>query len=1138
MEMLSPGVYVHEEDRSQIVASSSSSVGVFGGDFVKGPIGAYKLINTVDELENYYGKPTSANQNDWYQVYNYLTYASQIYVARAGNVNGKETELSNCKIKKIGKTIPAIPGKHATSKIATAVAEGSAGNNIVVSVSTGKPIVTSAGTYAQNTFAKAKEVGANGNKLSIKTELAGNTIISEGVKATSAVGEAVHEGANGNKLTVEIAKTGVSEISAAVAARSSVGTVKTAGSAGNSISVVITKLSTGVQTAVKADSIWGTAKVAGTLGNEYKIKVAPVQDSENTYTISVWNGTSYQVINDNFVGTAFDDTLVSDIIDFKVGANLFEGEIQLAGGIDASGTETYSVVTKNDSATVDTQSSVTSVSDVHDNDYVKFTLSTLEAGTYKFAGGVDAVNTDVFSVTTKNDGVQVDKQENIVNAGRVDSNDYVKFTLSNLVAGTYTFTGGVDAVVKNTYSITTLSGSEVVDTQNGIQTSADLTPNDYVTFKSFETFKVGTAKLEGGKDEVTENTFDVSTFDTTKPFDVIKQTSVRNYNQLMANTLVRFDKTDVELQTGDFKLTGGVDGYAGGLDLSKIYVTNLKDIIVDTLLRFEHNGDLYKVVALDNANFEITLDRPLPEDPDYQPVLDSYPLTVEVVLNGSAEAVSSENTTVVTYKDENNKPNYLKVPNPVSAEDLFEYTQKEIITNDTVFDDNYDSIGFTSPKSKVKFISRNPGKWSKNIKICIARPESFELNDISENHVPRYAFTGILVDDFFEYAPKDGQVAVLIYDEESGQVVETYIASFDKDAKDSNNKSMYIETLINKNSDYVFCKVNEANNSEIADYTLRYSVDENGNSKYLGTTLALKNGEDSSIQADDLIDAYGLFENKEEIDIDNVIGNELDGGKTAINLVTVRKDCIAFIGAYYDDVVNKKSQKAVENLVQWRKTGDLNVNSMFSVAIGNYAQIYNKYSDKNIWVNMAGMCAGLRSQTSKNYDSWWASAGLERGQLQNIIKLAFNPTQAQRDTLYKNSINPVATFPSLGTVLWGQKTLLGNASSFDRVNVRALFNTLERALAKMAKTTVMEFNDTYTRSRICSEIKPYLAQVQAGRGIQGFMVVCDESNNTPQIIANNQLVVDIYIQPTYVAEMIRLNFINSGTNSFSTETTS
>ena len=561
----------------------------------------------------------------------------------------------------------------------------------------------------------------------------------------------------------------------------------------------------------------------------------------------------------------------------------------------------------------------------------------------------------------------------------------------------------------------------------------------------------------------------------------------------------------------------------------------MKDLVIGTILRFEHDGDLYKIVSLDNASFEVTLDRPLPTDPDYQPALDTYPLSVEIVLNGSAEAVSSEYVQDTTYLDENEVQNSFKVPNVVSAEDLFANTQREIITNDTVFDDIYDSISFTSPKSKVKFISRNPGAWSKNIKICIARPESFELNDTSENHIPRYAFPGILVDDFFEYAPKDDQIGVLIYDEDTDQVVETYTASFDKDAKDSNNKSMFIETLINKNSDYVFCKVNEANNSEIADYTLRYSVNAFGEAEYVGTTLALKNGSDSSIQKDDLIDAYALFENKEEIEVDNIIGNELDGGKTAINLVTTRKDCIAFIGAYYDDVVNKKSQKCVENLVKWRKTGDLNVNSMFSVAIGNYAQIYNKYTDRNIWVNMAGMCAGLRSQTSKNYDSWWASAGLERGQLQNIIKLAFNPTQAQRDTMYKNSINPVATFPSLGTVLWGQKTLLGTESAFTRVNVRSLFNTLERSLAKMAKSTVMEFNDTYTRSHICSVIRPYLAQVQAGRGIQGFLVVCDESNNTPQVIANNQLVVDIYIQPTYVAEMIRLNFINSGTNSFSTE---
>jgi len=117
--------------------------------------------------------------------------------------------------------------------------------------------------------------------------------------------------------------------------------------------------------------------------------------------------------------------------------------------------------------------------------------------------------------------------------------------------------------------------------------------------------------------------------------------------------------------------------------------------------------------------------------------------------------------------------------------------------------------------------------------------------------------------------------------------------------------------------------------------------------------------------------------------------------------------------------------------------------------------------------------------------------------------------------------------------MWGQKTLLDKPSSFDRVNVRGLFNTMERSLGKMAKYQVMEFNDSYTRNRIISMIKPYLSNVKAGRGIQDFLVICDETNNTPAVIQRNELVVDIYIRPTYVAEFIKLKFTNAGTNSFS-----
>jgi phage tail sheath protein FI len=206
---------------------------------------------------------------------------------------------------------------------------------------------------------------------------------------------------------------------------------------------------------------------------------------------------------------------------------------------------------------------------------------------------------------------------------------------------------------------------------------------------------------------------------------------------------------------------------------------------------------------------------------------------------------------------------------------------------------------------------------------------------------------------------------------------------------------------------------------------------------------------------------------------------------------------------------------------------------MFCVLIGQYKYQYDRYSDKNRWVGIQGDIAGLRAQTTTNRASWFASAGLERGQIKNVIKFAFNPNQAQRDLLYKVGINPAVQFPGDGQVMWGQKTSLTRPRSFHRVNVRGLFNTLERALSKMARYQIMEFNDTFTRNRIVSMINPYLGSVKAGRGVQDFLVICDETNNTPDVISRNQLIVDVYIKPTYVAEFIQLRFTNAGTNSFS-----
>jgi len=435
------------------------------------------------------------------------------------------------------------------------------------------------------------------------------------------------------------------------------------------------------------------------------------------------------------------------------------------------------------------------------------------------------------------------------------------------------------------------------------------------------------------------------------------------------------------------------------------------------------------------------------------------------------------------------------------------------VLNYSDFENKETSIAMNGATSKLKLIAKNPGNWGNNIEVAIAKSTDFGMD--------KQVFEGIALDDLFEYYPVADEHGIVV--RYKGEIKETYTVSFDETAKDQNNKSMYVETVLNTKSNYLFAKDNTINNNEIDSYIF---------SEPKGT-LMLVNGTDSAMGQDDLIDAYNVWYNKEEVDVDIIIGNELDNGLSAKSLVNARKDCIAFIGANYADCVGQKASQVVSNLVAWRKSGALNYNDMFVVAAANYVYVYNKYLDKHVWINVAGHIAGLRAQTSTNRASWWASAGLERGQLKDITKLAFNPDNGKRDILYKNGLNPIVSFAGQGIVMWGQKTLLDKSSSFDRVNVRGLFNTLERSLSKMAKYQVMEFNDTFTRNRIVSMIKPYLGSVKAGRGIQDFLVICDESNNTPDVISRNSLVVDIYIRPTYVAEFIQLRFTNAGTNSFS-----
>jgi phage tail sheath protein FI len=191
--------------------------------------------------------------------------------------------------------------------------------------------------------------------------------------------------------------------------------------------------------------------------------------------------------------------------------------------------------------------------------------------------------------------------------------------------------------------------------------------------------------------------------------------------------------------------------------------------------------------------------------------------------------------------------------------------------------------------------------------------------------------------------------------------------------------------------------------------------------------------------------------------------------------------------------------------------------------------VYDKYNDAYRWIPACGHIAGLCAYTDNVADAWFSPAGFNRGSLLGVTKIAFNPKQADRDTLYKAGVNPIVAFPGQGITLYGDKTTLSKPSAFDRINVRRLFITLEKAISTAAKFQLFELNDEFTRSMFRNMVEPFLRDVQGRRGITDFKVVCDSTNNTGDIIDRNEFRADIYIKPARSINFITLNFIATRT---------
>jgi len=378
------------------------------------------------------------------------------------------------------------------------------------------------------------------------------------------------------------------------------------------------------------------------------------------------------------------------------------------------------------------------------------------------------------------------------------------------------------------------------------------------------------------------------------------------------------------------------------------------------------------------------------------------------------------------------------------------------------------------------------------------------------------------------------EVHVVVIDEDGkisgipNTVLEVYSGlSRATDAKGEQGNNIYYKDVINQSSGYVWW-ANDDTNATSASALLVQSSTNTGPATYsfIGGRDV---GTETTCALGDVLRAYDVYRSAEDIDISLVLTGKSRGASNGAqlgnylidNIGERRKDCVVFISPDKDDVVGNSSD-ITEDVVQFRNSCR---SSSYAVLDSGYKYMYDKYNDVYRWVPINGDIAGLAAYTDELRDAWWSPAGFNRGQIKNIVKLAWNPKQAERDILYKNGINPIVNFPGQGIVMFGDKTLLAKPSAFDRINVRRLFIVLEKAIATAAKFTLFEFNDEFTRASFVNLVTPFLRDVKGRRGVTDFVVVCDETNNTGEVIDRNEFVGDIYIKPARSINFIQLNFV-------------
>ena len=445
-------------------------------------------------------------------------------------------------------------------------------------------------------------------------------------------------------------------------------------------------------------------------------------------------------------------------------------------------------------------------------------------------------------------------------------------------------------------------------------------------------------------------------------------------------------------------------------------------------------------------------------------------------------------------------------------------------------EDDYTNNFSTNSLSVGNWVAKYPGVLGNSLKVSM----------VSQGIT---SFAGWTYSANFDSAPTTSDYAVglgkasandelhiAIIDEDGaisgtpGTVLETFgFLSQAVDAKDSSGTSLFYKDVINAKSEWIWWLKHDTSLSDAGE-TVAANTSFTTNSAAIESSLG-GGTDDNAPTTGEVSSAYDLLADSNTVDVNLLFATpDANGAETIaeklIEIAKTRKDCMAFVSPPLEDTVGAASPAA-----DVKTFADGLTSTSYASCDSTALYVYDKHNDVYRFIGASGHMAGLCANTDNVADSWFSPAGVNRGQLLGVTKLAFNPTKADRDTLYKARVNPIVSLPGQGTILFGDKTLLSRPSAFDRINVRRLFIALEKAVSTAAKAQLFEFNDEFTRAQFRNLVEPFLRDVKGRRGLTDFSVICDNTNNTSQVIDGNKFVADIYIKPNRSINFITLNFV-------------